>query len=503
MSRTRKFAYGVGFGYVNQMVLMAAGLWLTPFLLRTLGTSQYGLWVVVAQVLVYLGLLDFGIVAILPRSVAGAAGSGDATSRAVEISHRIASILPIVGVQTLLAGLAAALLLIFLPSPWEPIRIPITMLLVVYVFLFPLRIPQAVLAGLQDNRFLGILQLLAWGLGTIATVLLVYRGYALKSLAAGWILTQCSISFCSIFRLLLRFPETVPRRFPVFDFRAQRKLLAQGGWVSVAQVAQMLLAGTDVLLIGKLLGAEAVVTYAITGKLIAVLANQPQILMQVAVPGLSEMRGFSTPSAIARVSCALTQGMLLVTGLVVCVVLATNRAFVWTWVGRQHFGGFAITGLMLIGMLLRHLNVSAVYTIFAFGAERRIAIVNLIDGLVSMGVASFLLPRVGIAGAAIGLIAGVTLVSLPANYSALLSITESTFRDYWRPLVPWALRLIPLAAGCALLQQWLVPESLFGVALTAIGVTVVYTAAMRVAVLTSPLSQYLPQRIIRWAAPAF
>jgi len=155
---------------------------------------------------------------------------------------------------------------------------------------------------------------------------------------------------------------------------------------------------------------------------------------------------------------------------------------------------------MLTGLLLRHVNVSAVYTLFAFGRERRIAIVGLIDGLVSMAVALVLIPFIGIAGAAVGLIAGVTLVSLPANYSALLVITGSTFRDYSRPFVPWALRLVPLVAGCALIQQWLVPRSLFGVGFIAIVVTVAYAAVMRVVVLNPPLSQYVPQRISRWAA---
>jgi len=500
VSRTRKFAYGVGFGYINQIVLMASGLLLTPFLLQRLGTGKYGLWVVAAQLLLYLGLIDLGIVAIIPRSVASIAGRTDPAGRDAAIAQLITATLRIVAAQTLFAACTAVVVLRFLPAQWEPIRTPLTALLVFYVLLFPFRLAQGILAGLQDTRFMGTVQLVAWGAGTLATVLLVFKGYGIASLAAGWILTQSCIALCSILRLKLRFPGTFPRRLSAIDPGAARKLLGQGGWVSVSQVAQMLLGGTDILLIGKILGPEAVVTYALTGKLIAVLANQPQMLMQVAVPGLSEMRAAGSSVAIVRVASALIQGMLLITGLVICVVMATNRAFVEAWVGKQHFGGFALTMLLLVNLLLRHITVGAIYTIFAFGRERRIAIVSLLDGLVAMAVAALLLPVIGIAGAAVGLIAGVTLVSLPANYSALLSITGSTIRDFIRPLSPWALRFVPVVLLCAVIQQLLGPQNLVGAALIGLVVAVLYLVAMRVVLLQPPLSQYIPERILRVSA---
>ena len=50
--------------------------------------------------------------------------------------------------------------------------------------------------------------------------------------------------------------------------------VARSLWVAVSQTAQVLLNGTDVMIIGALLGPAAVVPYACTGKLIA-RAGQP------------------------------------------------------------------------------------------------------------------------------------------------------------------------------------------------------------------------------------
>ena len=57
-----------------------------------------------------------------------------------------------------------------------------------------------------------------------------------------------------------------------------------------------------------------------------------------------------------------------------CVVLTLNEPFVSWWVGPDRFAGSGLTALLVFGMLLRHWNVSAVYTLFCFGHERRLAI---------------------------------------------------------------------------------------------------------------------------------
>src|SRR5262249_49981161 len=80
-SRLRRFVGGLGLGYIHTVLTVAVGLSLTPFLLRHLGSHDYGLWLLGAQVLVYLALMDVGIVQLVPRDVAVAAGraNGDYT----------------------------------------------------------------------------------------------------------------------------------------------------------------------------------------------------------------------------------------------------------------------------------------------------------------------------------------------------------------------------------------------------------------------------------------
>src|SRR5271170_3159395 len=74
MTRSKRFFGGLRLGYLYQATVMVFGLWLTPFLLKQLGQHDYGLWLVGLQTLSYLVLMDFGIVALLPRATAWASG---------------------------------------------------------------------------------------------------------------------------------------------------------------------------------------------------------------------------------------------------------------------------------------------------------------------------------------------------------------------------------------------------------------------------------------------
>ena len=70
MSRSRKFLGGLVLGYGSQAAMLVSGIWLTPLFLNHVGQHDYGLWLVGTQLLTYLTLTDFGVVALLPLETA-------------------------------------------------------------------------------------------------------------------------------------------------------------------------------------------------------------------------------------------------------------------------------------------------------------------------------------------------------------------------------------------------------------------------------------------------
>jgi O-antigen/teichoic acid export membrane protein len=308
----------------------------------------------------------------------------------------------------------------------------------------------------------------------------------------GWLISQTILTPLYVYRLWTHFPAVLPKRLPQVNWNVAKLQLGKGSWASVAQIAQLLMSNTDLLIIAKYLGPAAVVPYSCTGKLPAVLANQAQILMQVATPGLCELKSGESREKLLHALVALTRGMLAYSGLVFCVVLVVNQWFVTWWVTAGEYGGFWLTAAILINILFVHWDTTAAYSVFAFGHQRRISLTNMGNGIVTAGGALALTMWLGPIGAPLGSLAGTCLVGLPCNLTVIARDTGVTVPQLIRAMIgSWSWRFALVAAGTYWLVRLWTPHTLVGAAAAALLVTAVYSAIMLPGLMRSPLGNYL------------
>jgi O-antigen/teichoic acid export membrane protein len=274
-----------------------------------------------------------------------------------------------------------------------------------------------------------------------------------------------------------------------------RPYMAQAGWISVAQVAQVFLTGSDLLLLGAVLGAGAVVQYSCTGKLATVLSNHPQLIMQAATPALSELRAGSRREQLLEASVALMLAMLTLSGLVACVVLSLNGSFVRWWVGPDQYAGHRLTVFFALHLMVRHLNITFIYGLFCFGRERRISLTNLADGVVSLAAGFVLMKLFGPMGAILGSLLAVTVVSLPANVLALARETGTTPLALCGQVWPWLWRFALIGGAAAALPLAWKPDGVPAMLALGATVSVLYALVMLQGLLGGPLGIYARPRL--------
>src|SRR5260221_7953394 len=166
MSRSRRFFGGLALTYGYQAMLVVTGLWLTPFLLGRIGQHDYGLWLVGTQLLTYLTLTDFGVVALLPLETAYATGRAGGDGKAEELSEIVGQTARLVLYQLPIVVAVALAMWLNIPAEWQSLRGPLGIVLLGFVVSFPLRMLPALLQGLQDLAFAGSMQILNWILST-------------------------------------------------------------------------------------------------------------------------------------------------------------------------------------------------------------------------------------------------------------------------------------------------------------------------------------------------
>ena len=497
MTRTHRFLGGVSLGYLLLVLATVVGLWLTPFLLRNIGTHDLGLWLITTQILGYLMLLDLGVVALAPRETAFATGRAIGGS-ADETALIFARFRSVVRWQVIPAAVVCALAWWAVSLRWPDLIWPLATILIAFLAAFPSRLYRATLQGLQDLTYLGKVQLAAWSAGTIVTISLVLADAGLVALAAGWVATQLITSVACGLRLRQQFGPIWNAKAAGPSIKEARELFARSGWVSVTQIGQVFLNGSDLLVLGAILGPAATVPYACTGKLITVLSNHPQLLMQAAAPAIAEMRTSVPRAQLARVALALTRAMLILSGGVACFVLAANPSFVNWWVGAEQFAGMRLTLLLLAAMLCRHFATTMTYALFSFGHERRLSLTAISDGVVTLIVTAALasFTSLGLMSAAIGSLAGVVLITIPVCGIALARELEVTPLELISSQRGWAIRFAIAAAISVLGAKFLEGYGVAGLVGIAAGAAAVYGALMLPLALEDPLGPYVRSGLV-------
>jgi O-antigen/teichoic acid export membrane protein len=490
MSRAHRYLQGVGVNYLQVVLVAACGLWLTRFLLDRIGPEELGAWLILLPLLAYLELVDLGVVAVLPREVAYATGraAGDGQEAVAALLGKARRL---VLWQVPLAAVAATAFwglsqLSGAASGWAAAALAL-----LYVVLFPWRIYPAALQGLQDLAVLGWINVASWLLQFTLTVALVLSGLGVWALVAGFAAQRLAAAALAWWRLRRRFPAACP------DFRAPlppaeaRTMLCQGLWVSLSRVAQVLLNGTEVVIVGILLGPAAVVLFACTAKLTTMLGPQIYTLATTAEAALSELRSRESPGRLLDVSGTLRQAILLASGLVVCVVLATNQAFVTWWVGADRYGGLAMTAVLAGTMIVRHLHFSLGHLLYCLGQERAVALIALADGAVGVAATVLFVGLFGPLGAALGSLAAVALVALPACLILVGRELDGAHVALLRVHLPWLWRFLGVAGVVTLAGQHWQPQSAAGLAGLGMCVGALYVAVMYPLVRHSGLWAYL------------
>ncbi len=491
-SRSRRFLGGLMMTYGYQAIVLFVGLWLTPFYLRRIGQHDYGLWLVGTQLLTYLSLTDFGVVELLPQEVAYSTGRAGGVEKAKDLSQVVGQTARLVLYQLPVVVAIAVAMFLSIPAEWQPLRGPLSMILLGFVVAFPLRMLPALLQGLQDLTFAGGVQILNWTVSTAATVWMVRSGWNLYALAAGWLISQLLLTPVAMYRIWTRFPQAVPRRLPPFDVIKTKMQLGKGMWISVSQIATLLMGQTDLLIIASVIGPSAVVPYACTCKLIGVLANQAQILMQTAIPGLCEVKSGESRERMFHVLISLTHGILFLSGLIVSVVLLVNHWFVDWWVTARQYGGLPLFLAYATTVVIRHWTTTTAFTVFCFGHQRRISLTNLGDGLTTACAVLALTTLFGLPGAALGSAVGACLISLPFNLRIIARDTGvSVRRLVFAMLGSWVWRFAALMSALVWIATRWSPHTLVEAIGAVVATTAAYCLLMLPNVFRSPLGTYL------------
>ena len=400
--------------WLAHAVGLVVGFFLMPYVLKTLGDRSYGTWIFISSFAGYAGLMYLGFGATISRFVATYHAQKD-WERLRQIFTVTLTIYALMGLVVLAfaAALAAA-------APWlhhwdgesiTQIRLVILILGLNVACGMTGSVFGGVLHGIQRFDLERGIAVLSDVIRVVATILLLTSDYGLVTLAAiflGITLLENSAAIVLVFRFV---PELrVGRAW--LKWGILRECLNFSAFALVGTVASQLMYATDSIVIGCLLGPQAIVPYYIALRLTDFLRKPILQIGDVCMPKAGALATAGRSGAPQRlIERSVLVALVLSGGLFIgCWYFGDD--LIRNWVGAKYAESHVLL-LILFGAQVVALPLGILRSIlFGMGKFRGPSLMFLGEAIANLVLSLILIRYWGLTGVAIGTAIPIFLVEL-------------------------------------------------------------------------------------------
>lgn len=394
MEQVRKFAFDVGWGLVSAAVTLLIGFLLRIVLARWLGAADLGLYTMVITIQgIAVFVASLGIPLALIKYVAEHKDDRDRlfeTTSAAFISSIIFGLVIGVPLYALSGTLAGAF---HMPE--------LARLLKILAFVFPfasvLETLLGLFNGLRQMKTYAYLMILRSSLMILFIVALVWFRFGVEGAVLGIVLSVLGGCIFGLYlsRKLLR-PNL--RGF----FQGARRLVSFGSQVFVADALGLILAYTDIILIGYFLATQDVGHYSVAVSLSGFFLLVPMAIQRITFPATSEYWAKTNHRALREMidkSMKYSACILLPLGL--GVGFFANELVTGIF-GQEFIYAALPLCVLLIARVIRGATVVPIGASFSAVGRPDLALkFSAISAGANVGLNILLIPPFGILGAAI------------------------------------------------------------------------------------------------------
>ncbi len=475
-STVRQLTRASAFRVLSFFVTTAVSLLMMPFIVHTLGDRMYGLWALVATLLGYYGLLDFGLTPAVCQHIAAALGRGDLEACNGVVAASLRFFLAVGIVVLLLSGAVAACAPWFAASAGEAALFSqlILILGVSTAISFPSRVFTGFLiANLRYDLMVGAeLVALALRTGLILSVLLL--GHGLVAMAWATFTGGLTAMFLQAWLTARKYPW-LSLRLSVPERGLTRSLASYSFFSFAGQISDRLRFQADPVVISVFVGLAAVTHYRIAGVL-----TQQFIVLTVALTGVfaplfSRLYG-------ARDWQGLRTSFFLATRVSICVatflafgLIVWGKPFILHWMGPAYLDAYLPLLILTVAVTFDLWQAPSVDLLYAIAKHRYYAALNSVEGLLNLVLSLWLVRRYGMVGVALGTLGAMALMRLAVQPIWVCRLSGVPYRVYTKTAGS-ALGGTVLAAGLVwLLCAWAISPDYWRLAGSAAAALSLYT----------------------------
>ena len=356
---------GAALNYIVIILNMLVGLIYTPYMLRMMGQSEYGLYSLVASVIAYLTVLDLGLGNAVIRYTAKFRAEGK-TRDQYEMFGMFLILYIIIGLIAFVAGMGLYYNVdnmfgsTMTPIELDHARIMMLILVINLAVTFPMSIFGSIINAYEHFVFPKVLNIARVILNTVIMIVLLHLGY--KAIAMVILQTIFNLTTLLLIYIYCKQKLKIKIIFGKFNWGFLKEVSIYSFWIFLNVIMDKIYWSTGQFALGAVSGTVAISIFAVAIQLQSMYMQFSTAISSVFLPKVTRMVTENNDSGtLSQLFIRTGRIQNIVMSFILFAFIPFGRPFVHLWAGSEYNDSYVITLLFFISLyipLIQNLGIT-------------------------------------------------------------------------------------------------------------------------------------------------
>lgn len=408
------------------------GLLYTPYMLRMMGQEEYGLYSLVASVVSYLTMLDFGFGNAIVRYT----NLYNVNGRCSELPclyGQFTRLYGLIGIVSLFLGIMLYLNIENLfgktMTTEELFKMRVMMGLLIFnvVFTFSLSVWKNIPVAFGRFVFSKSINLFRMLLNPLVMVVLLYFGYKAIALVVVTTIFNILTLLADVWYSKRKLHVTI--KFGKIDKTLVREISFYSFWIFLGVIVERIYWSGGQFILGMTSGSAKVAVYAISVQLAYVYMGLGSFLWGIMLPKVTTLVAEKNDKAISDMFVKLGRLQYILMLFVLVGFIVFGKSFILLWAGEKYENAYIITCLFFAALLIPYSQNLGQVIAQAKNQVRLYAVIRLVTSALGLVLSYFLAEKYSDIGCAVGVFFALLIQTLAINvfYRYKLDLNVNSF----------------------------------------------------------------------------
>lgn len=398
---------GAVLNYVIVGLNIVTGLLYTPFMLRCLGQNEYGLYSLVASVIAYLTLLDFGFGSAIVRYTAKIRATREKKEE-WSLYGMFLSTYTVLGLLVTIGGIVLYFNTDYMfdrtmtPDELYQARVMLALMVGNLAVTFPFSVFGSIITAYEKFVFQRCLTIIRILLSTAVMIAVLYMGY--KAIALVVVQTVFSVGtlLCNV--LYCKYKLKIKIIFRNFNLPLLKEILIFSFWNFLGAIVDRIYWSTGQFILGIYTGTVAVAIYSLAITIMHMYMSMSTSLNSVLLPKITVMAtDEKNNQEISNLFIKTGRLQFCVIALILSAFTIFGKTFIDLWAGQDYQMSYIVALIFLYSITVPLIQNVGISILMARGQQKFRSLTYLFISIASLILQLVLVREYGVIGCALAI----------------------------------------------------------------------------------------------------